>query len=80
MTMTYLSRTKAVEVVKILERGSATSLQISKALGVTPRTIYRYVDQLRDNGFDIIGEAGTGYSLGLRHARAAREILADLER
>lgn len=40
-----------------------TAEQLAQALGVSERTIYRDIDELRASGAKIDGEAGYGYSL-----------------
>ena len=40
-----------------------TALQLAEATGVSPRTLYRDIDTLRELGAVIDGEAGFGYTL-----------------
>jgi predicted DNA-binding transcriptional regulator YafY len=36
---------------------------LADAVGVSPRSVYRYIDALRDLGMNIIGEAGVGFQM-----------------
>jgi predicted DNA-binding transcriptional regulator YafY len=38
-----------------------TAQALASACGVTPRTVYRYITELRAEGVPIRGEAGVGY-------------------
>ncbi|HOX34035.1 MAG TPA: YafY family protein [Spirochaetales bacterium] len=61
--MRYLG--KAGELVEVLRRsrGAATAAYLARELGLSERTIYRYVARLRAEGIGIEGEAGVGYLL-----------------
>ena len=41
-----------------------TATDLSRDLGVTPRTIYRDMDRLKESGIDISGTPGLGYRSG----------------
>lgn len=45
-------------------RRSTTAAALAQDLGVSVRTVYRYVRELEDAGVPIEGEAGVGYRLG----------------
>lgn len=45
-------------------RRSTTAAALADELGVSARTVYRYVKELEDAGVPIEGEAGVGYRLG----------------
>ena len=45
-------------------RRSTTAAALADDLGVSVRTVYRYVKELEDAGVPIEGEAGVGYRLG----------------
>lgn len=44
-----------------------TAAALAEKLGVTERTIYRYVDILREEGHDVRGEPGVGFLLRQRY-------------
>lgn len=48
-------------VVRELEGGLVTAKQISAMTGVSVRSVYRYVERLKDVGYQIKGAAGAGY-------------------
>lgn len=48
-----------------------TAEMLADKFGVTTRTIYRDIDQLRRDGQPIIGEAGVGYVLRRREVHHA---------
>ena len=50
-------------VIGALEGGLVTASQISAATGVSVRSVYRYVERLKDVGYQIKGAAGAGYLL-----------------
>lgn len=51
------------KVIRIMRGGLTTADDLAAKIGVSPRTVYRYVDELRRNGAPIKGEAGIGYML-----------------
>lgn len=50
-------------VLERLKQGPATSDQLAEAAGCSPRSVYRYITDLRNEGVKIDGEAGFGYML-----------------
>lgn len=56
-----IKRAERLEKVKeiFLSQKSATAQEIASALGTSRRTVYRYVDDLRDSGFAIAACAGS---------------------
>ncbi len=57
-------------IATLRARGTATMAELASELAVTPRTIRRDVERLRERGLDIEGERGRGG--GIRLARQAR--------
>ena len=56
-------------VKRTLRAGSVVTAEMLAAkFGVTTRTIYRDIDQLRRDGQPIVGEAGIGYMLRPRRS------------
>jgi len=54
----------ALRLIKILQNNTnATIDDIAAQLGVTPRTIYRYIDTLKESGFAVINVNGNVYSM-----------------
>jgi predicted DNA-binding transcriptional regulator YafY len=53
-------------VLSRLEEGFATAAMLAETAGVCERSVYRYVEALRDVGEPIISEAGCGYLLRRR--------------
>ena len=52
------------QLVTVLRAGRLnTAAQIAEHLGVSVRTVYRDVEDLRQGGVRIEGEAGVGYRL-----------------
>jgi len=51
-------------VMLLRARRSTTAAALADDLGVSARTVYRYVKELEDAGVPIEGEAGVGYRLG----------------
>jgi predicted DNA-binding transcriptional regulator YafY len=51
-------------VMLLRARRSTTAAALAEDLGVSVRTVYRYVRELEDAGVPIEGEAGVGYRLG----------------
>lgn len=43
---------------------------LAGAIGVSSRTIYRYIEALRDLGMNIIGEAGVGFQMAPTNGHA----------
>ena len=59
------------QLVTLLRAGRlVTAQQLADHLGVSVRTVYRDVDDLRESGVRIEGEAGVGYRLARDHALA----------
>lgn len=57
------------QLVTVLRAGRLnTAHQLAQHLGVSVRTVYRDVDDLRESGVRIEGEAGVGYRLARDHA------------
>lgn len=51
-------------VLQVLDRRTVThSRELARRLGVTQRTIFRYVKELRKQGVPLLGEAGVGFYL-----------------
>ncbi|TCP31880.1 YafY family protein [Sphingomonas sp. BK235] len=62
-----MSRTSRLfELIGVLRarRTPVTATDLSEALGVSPRSIYRDIETLRGLGAPIAGQAGIGYQLG----------------
>jgi predicted DNA-binding transcriptional regulator YafY len=56
---------RLLQLVMLLRaRRSTTAAALAEDLGVSVRTVYRYVRELEDAGVPIEGEAGVGYRLG----------------
>lgn len=51
-------------VLLLRARGTATAASLADDLGISVRTVYRYVAELEEAGVPIEGEAGVGYRLG----------------
>lgn len=51
-------------VLLLRARGSTTAAALADDLGISVRTVYRYVRELEEAGVPIEGEAGVGYRLG----------------
>lgn len=59
------------QLVTVLRAGRlSTAASLAEHLGVSVRTVYRDVDDLRQGGVRIEGEAGVGYRLARDHALA----------
>jgi predicted DNA-binding transcriptional regulator YafY len=54
---------RMIEVVAILRDGITTADRIARQIGVSERTVYRYIRTLKAVGSPIKGEAGVGYML-----------------
>ncbi|RUV07988.1 helix-turn-helix domain-containing protein [Mesorhizobium sp. M1A.F.Ca.IN.020.03.2.1] len=67
------SVTRAGAVLAALEDHQIkTADKLAASVGVSPRTIYRYMRDLRAAGHPILSEAGLGYQL--RRERTKREV------
>lgn len=56
---------RLLQLVQLLRaRRSTTAAALAEDLGISVRTVYRYVRELEDAGVPIEGEAGVGYRLG----------------
>ena len=56
---------RLLQLVMLLRaRGTTTAAVLAEDLGISVRTVYRYVRELEDAGVPIEGEAGVGYRLG----------------
>jgi len=53
-------------ILRMMSKRMTTADEIANKLGVSVRTIYRYVDELRSQGQPIIGASGAGYMLRRR--------------
>jgi predicted DNA-binding transcriptional regulator YafY len=52
------------QIVQLLRaRGLLSAAQLGDELGVSIRTIYRDIDDLRESGVPVLGEAGVGFQL-----------------
>lgn len=57
------------QIVSVLRAGRLTTARdLAAHLGISVRTVYRDVDDLRESGVRIEGEAGVGYRLARDHA------------
>jgi len=50
-------------ILAALEAGLCTAHSLARQLGITERSIYRNIAQLKADGVPIKGEAGVGYML-----------------
>lgn len=56
---------RLLQLVTLLRaRRTTTAAALAEDLGISVRTVYRYVRELEDAGVPIEGEAGVGYRLG----------------
>lgn len=60
------------KIVSLLQKGLVTADEIAGKVGVSSRTVYRYVEDLRQEGLPIEGEAGVGYLM--RPKREVRHV------
>ena len=66
--------TKSTRLLKLLHtlrhrKHPATAARLAAELGISPRTLYRDINTLCEQGADIRGEAGIGYRLYGDHSR-----------
>ena len=63
-----MDQTKIVKLLRLMKiltgNVSRTIDQIAKELGITPRTIYRYIDDIREAGFVVNKLYGNVYAMG----------------
>lgn len=63
-----MDQTKIVKMLRLMKlltgNVSRTIDQIAKELGITPRTIYRYIDDMREAGFVVNKLYGNVYAMG----------------
>lgn len=56
---------RLLQLVMLLRaRGATTAAALAEDLGISVRTVYRYVRELEEAGVPVEGEAGVGYRLG----------------
>lgn len=54
------------KILRMMSKGLVTAGEIANELRLSTRTVYRYVEELRDQGQPIIGASGAGYMLRQR--------------
>lgn len=69
--MSVLSERKQTIVLDAMTKGVVTAAHLAKRAGCSERTIYRYINAMRQSGAVIQSEAGVGYLL--RHRAPAAE-------
>ena len=63
-----MDQTKIVKVLRLMKlltgNVSRTIDQVAKEMGITPRTVYRYIDDIREAGFVVNKLYGNVYAMG----------------
>jgi predicted DNA-binding transcriptional regulator YafY len=52
-------------ILSALLKGTITARKLAKIAGISKRQVYRYVNYLREIGYDIPGAAGVGFAMHL---------------
>lgn len=76
---------RAEQMLDMMDGGIVTAQALAEKIGVSDRTVYRYVGRLRAAGHDILSGGGAGYMLRRRAAAkegegTTRDIAVELEK